>query len=105
MVLANVCYGLISHKVLQIIPAIVSLDFSQIDNINTEFNKNDIRRNNDEITLSLNDLDIQKNDKIEICDINISDKGITSNIRTVDILDTYIYLIDNEFFSFNTDIN
>ena len=42
---------------------------------------------------TLNDLDIQEGDKIEIC--NISEEGITSNIRTVNISD-----VSNNEFSF-----
>jgi len=45
------------------------------------------------LILKLNDLDIIEGDKIGICDIN--NEGITSNIRTVDILD-----ISNNEFSF-----
>ena len=57
-------------------PNIVNISYGQIDNINTEFNRNDIKKDDD---------------KIEICDID--NEGITSNIRTVDILD----VSNNEF--------
>ena len=89
----NLRYGLIAQEVRKILPSIVNISYGQIDNINTEFNKNDIQKDNDKITLQLDNLDIQKDDKLEICDID--DKGITSNIRTVDILD-----ISNNEFSF-----
>ena len=56
-------------------------------------NINDITTDNNKVTLKLNVLDIKEGDKIEICDIN--NEGITSNIRTVDILD-----ISNNEFSF-----
>ena len=72
-------------------PEIVNQSYGQIDNINTEFNINDIKIDNNKVTLQLNDLDIKEGDKIEICDIN--NEGITSNIRTVDILD----ISNNEF--------
>ena len=72
-------------------PSIVYSSYGQIDNINTEFNKNDIQIDNNKVTLKLNDLDINECDKIEICDIN--DEGLTCNIRTVDILE----VSDNEF--------
>ena len=83
--------GLIAQDVEKILPSIVYSSFSQIDNINTEFNKNDIHIDNNKVTLKLNDLDIQECDKLEICDIN--DEGLTCNIRTVDILE----VSDNEF--------
>ena len=82
--------GLIAQDVEQILPIVYS-SYGQIDNINTEFNKNDIQINNNKVTLKLNDLDINECDKIEICDIN--DEGLTCNIRTVDILE----VSDNEF--------
>ena len=52
----------------------------QIDNINTELNKKDIVV----ITLQLNNVDIQKLDELEICDIA---EEITSKVRTVFVLD------------------
>ena len=84
-------YGLIAQEVWKIIPNIINISYSQIDNINTEFNKNDIQKDNDKVTLQLNNLDIQKDDKLEICDID--NEGITSNIRTVDIIE----VLNNEF--------
>ena len=74
-------------------PNIVNISYGQIDNINTEFNKNDIQKDNDKITLQLNNLDIKKDDKLEICDVD--NEGFTSNIRTIDVLE-----ISNNEFSF-----
>ena len=85
--------GLIAQDVNQILPSIVYSSYGQIDNVNTEFNKNDIQIDNNKVTLKLNDLDINECDKIEICDIN--DEGLTCNIRTVDILE-----VSNNEFSF-----
>ena len=67
-----------------------------IDDINTEFNKDDIKIDNNEITIPLNNSDIQEVDKIEICDIDM--EGFTNNIQTVDISD-----ISNNEFSFIDD--
>ena len=89
----NLRIGLIAQEIKEFLPEIVNQSYGQIDNINTEFNINDIKIDNNKVTLQLNDLDIKEGDKIEICDIN--NEGITSNIRTVDILD-----ISNNEFSF-----
>ena len=89
----NLRIGLIAQEIKEFLPEIVNQSYGQIDNINTEFNINAIKIDNNKVTLQLNDLDIQEGDKIEICDI--SEEGITSNIRTVDILD-----ISNNEFSF-----
>ena len=35
--------GLIAQEIKQILPEIVNQSYGQIDNINTEFNKNDIQ--------------------------------------------------------------
>ena len=87
----NLRYGLIAQEVKEILPNIVNISYGQIDNINTEFNRNDIKKDYDKITLQLDNLDIQKDDKLEICDID--NEGITSNIRTVDIIE----VLNNEF--------
>ena len=87
----NLRIGLIAHEIKEFLPEIVNQFYGQIDNINTEFNINDIKIDNNKVTLQLNDLDIQEGDKIEICDI--SQDGITSNTRTVDIID----ISNNEF--------
>jgi hypothetical protein len=89
----NIRFGLIAQEIKEFLPEIVNQSYGQIDNINTEFNINDIKIDNNKVTLQLNNLDIQEGDKIEICDIN--NDGITSNIRTVDIID-----ISNNEFSF-----
>ena len=49
----NYKIGLIAQEVSKILPSIVYLSYGQIDNINTEFNKNDIKVNNDKVTLQL----------------------------------------------------
>ena len=91
-------YGLITQEVKCILPNIVNISYGVIDDINTEFNKSDIKiYDNNKVTLPLNNYyDIQQGDKIELCDID--DKGYTSNIRTVDICD-----ISNNEFSFIDD--
>ena len=90
---------MIAQEIKNIFTSIVNLSYGQIDNINTEFNINDIKIDNNKVTLQLNDLDIKEGDKIEICDI--SQDGITSNIRTVDILD----ISNNEFSFIDSKIN
>ena len=87
----NLRIGLIAQEIKEFLPEIVNQSYGQIDNINTEFNINDIKIDNNKVTLQLNDLDIQEGNKIEICDI--SEDGLTSNIRTVDISD----VCENEF--------
>ena len=82
--------GLIAQDVENILNNVVYSSYGQIDNVNYEFNKNDIQIDNNKVTLKLNDLDINECDKIEICDIN---DGLTCNIRIVDILE----VSDNEF--------
>ena len=89
----NLRIGLIAQELKKILPEIVNQSFGQIDNINTEFNIKDIKINNNIVTLQLNNLDIQEGNKIEICDI--SEDGLTSNIRTVDVTN-----ISNNEFSF-----
>ena len=76
-----------------ITPNIVNISYGVIDYINTEFNKDDIKKDNNKVTLQLNNFDIQQNDKLELCDID--DEGITNNIRTVDIIE-----VSNDEFSF-----
>ena len=95
----NIRIGLIAQEIKEFLPEIVHQSYGQIDNINTEFNINDIKIDNNKVTLQLNDLDIKDGDKIEICDI--SQDGITSNIRTVDILD----ISNNEFSFIDSKIN
>ena len=92
-------YGLIAQEVISILPNIVNISYGVIDDINTEFNKSDIKiYDNNKVTLPLNNYyDIQIGDKIELCDID--DKGYTSNIRTVDICD----ISNNNEFSFIDD--
>ena len=64
----NYKIGLIAQEVSKILPSIVYLSYGQIDNINTEFNKNDIKVNNNKVTLQLNNLDIQENNKKNFCE-------------------------------------
>ena len=87
----NLRIGLIDQEIKEILPEIVNQSYGQIDNTNQEFNINDIKIENNKVTLQLNDLDIQEGNKIEICDI--SEDGLTSNIRTVNISD----VCENEF--------
>ena len=44
-------YGLIAQEVKNIIPNIVNISYGVIDDINTEFKKNDIKIDNNKITL------------------------------------------------------
>jgi len=92
-------YGLIAQEVKNIIPNVVNISYGVIDDINTEFNKNDIKIDNNKVTLPLNNFDIQQNDKLELCDID--DEGITNNIRTVDIIE----VSNNEFSFIDTNID
>ena len=92
-------YGLIAQEIKNIIPSLVNLSYGQIDNINTEFNKYDIQKDYDMVTLQLNNLDIKQGDKLEISDID--NYGITSNIRTEDVLE----VTDNDFSFIDSKIN
>ena len=62
----NIRIGLIAQEIKEFLPEIVNQSYGQIDNINTEFNINDIKIDNNKVTLQLNDLDIQKGDKIDM---------------------------------------
>ena len=79
----NLQIGLIAQEIQEFLPEIVHQSYGQINNINTEFSVNDIKIYNNKVTLQLNDLDVQEGNKIEICDI--SEDGLTSNIRTVGV--------------------
>jgi len=95
----NIRIGFIAQEIKDFLPETVNQSYGQIDNINTEFNINNIKIDNNKVTLQLNNLDIKEDDKIEICDI--SQDGITCNIRTVDILD----ISNNEFSFIDSKIN
>ena len=59
-------YGLLAQEVKCILPNIVNISYGVIDDINTEFNKSDIKIDDNKITLPLNNYyDIQQGDKIE----------------------------------------
>ena len=92
-------YGLIAQEIKNIIPSLVNYSFGVIDNITSEFNITDINIYNDKVTLQLNTLDIKQGDKLEISDID--NDGITSNIRTVDIIE----VTDNDFSFIDSKIN
>ena len=77
-------YGLIAQEVAKIFPTTVDYTNGTIDNINTEFNKSDIVITNDLVTINASGLDIDINDKIELCDID--NDSYTTNIHTADIV-------------------
>ena len=58
-------------------PEIVNQSYGQIDNINTEFNINDITIDNNKVTLKLNDLDIKEGDEVRL---EMKKKGIKNYI-------------------------
>ena len=53
----NLWIGLIAQEIKEFLPEFINQLYRQIDNINTEFNKNDIQIDNNIVTLQLNDLD------------------------------------------------
>ena len=92
-------YGLIAQEIKNIIPSLVNYSYGVIDNTTSEFNITDINIYNDKVTLQLNTLDIKQGDKLEISDID--NDGMTSNIRTIDIIE----VSDNNFSFIDSKIN